>query len=101
MPVIRPFSRESIGARRLVGAFLFIFVFSLPLHFHSLTVPAKVAKECSCLQGTRTQMALGAPASAYASPVVAQSVVFQTNSPPSLEWSKLECVRGPPVPLSI
>ena len=44
--------------RRLVGLLLFLTVFFLPLHFHSLTVTAQVAKECGCLYGSRTQAGL-------------------------------------------
>jgi hypothetical protein len=85
---------------RLAALVSLLAIFSLPLHFHFLA-GAKVTKECACVQGTRTQLALGAPPPAYAPLIVAQPVVFHTNSPQSFEWSKLECVRGPPVPLSI
>jgi len=46
------------GRRRLVGLLLFLTVFFLPLHFHSVTVTAQVAKECGCLYGSRTQAGL-------------------------------------------
>jgi len=57
--------------RRVVGLLLFLTVFFLPLHFHSVTVTAKVVKECSCLYGSRTQTGL---------------MTAHSNSPPVLVW---------------
>jgi hypothetical protein len=51
---------KSSGSRRcrVVGLLLFLTVFFLPLHFHSVTAAAQVVKECSCLYGSRTQTGL-------------------------------------------
>jgi hypothetical protein len=48
----------SVGRRRFVGAFLFLTVFFLPLHFHPATPTAHVAKECACIHGARTEMGM-------------------------------------------
>jgi hypothetical protein len=50
------------ASHRLLGLLLFVTVFFLPLHFHTPNIAPQIAKECSCLSGTRTESAL-APAS--------------------------------------
>ena len=54
---------------RLIGAALLLFVFLLPFHLHFFTSTAQVAKECSCVHGTRTEAGL-APASTPWIPVL-------------------------------
>ena len=50
--------KERKAALRVVG-FLILFAFlSLPFHSHALTESPRIAKECSCIQGTRTSAAL-------------------------------------------
>jgi hypothetical protein len=76
-----PRIKNSNDLRRYVGAGILLFVFFLPLHFHHLAVTAQIAKECSCVHGTRTQAGL-APAPAVWTPVLlAQSVAGE-----SLDW---------------
>ena len=43
------------NAKRLAALVSLLAVFFLPLHFHSLTATAKVAKECACQHGTRPE----------------------------------------------
>jgi hypothetical protein len=85
--------------RRWIGAIVFLALFFLPLHFH-FSVAAQVSKECSCVHGTRTQLALHdnvpiiapLPRIAILTPPNSQSVVsHQTRS---------HNVRGPPAALS-
>jgi len=85
--------------RRWIGAIVFLALFFLPLHFHFSAV-AQVSKECSCVHGTRTQLALHdhepivapVPRIAILTPANSESVVsHQTRSPN---------VRGPPARLS-
>jgi len=54
--------------RRFVGLLLFFAVFFLPLHFHVAVAAPHVAKECSCLYGSRTDAGL-APGPALALPI--------------------------------
>jgi hypothetical protein len=54
--------------KRLAAIVSLVAVFFLPLHFHSLTAPPKVTKECACFQGTRTVVGL-APAPPSSVPV--------------------------------
>jgi len=58
----------NLQGRRFVGLFLFIAVFFLPLHFHIAVAAPQVAKECSCLHGSRTDAGI-APLPALALPV--------------------------------
>ena len=51
------FMRETVGARRLVGAALLLFVVFLPLHFHPADESRQISHECNCIHGTRTQLA--------------------------------------------
>jgi hypothetical protein len=45
--------------RRYMGAVLFVFVFTLPLHFHPAAEISQIAQECSCYDGGRTQLGSG------------------------------------------
>jgi hypothetical protein len=95
--------RCRIGAtelKRLAALVSLLGVFFLPLHFHSLTAPAKLAKECACIQGTRTQLALIAPPLAHAALVASQPIIVRTSIPVSFEWPRRLSVRGPPPTLS-
>jgi hypothetical protein len=85
--------------QRWIGAIVFLALFFLPLHFH-FSVAAQVSKECSCVHGTRTQLALHdnvpiiapLPRIAILTPPISKSVVsHQTRS---------HNVRGPPAALS-
>jgi len=85
--------------RRWIGAIVFLALFFLPLHFH-LSFAAQISKECSCVHGTRTQLALHdnepilapPPCIAILTPLFSQSVVSQQTRSPY--------VRGPPATLS-
>jgi hypothetical protein len=69
--------REGI-ALRIVGLLLLFAVFGLPLHSHALTDSPRIAKECSCLHGTRTE---------------ASAAVAPTAVPPLTHASRLEFVQ--------
>jgi hypothetical protein len=42
-------------ANRFAALASLLAIFLLPLHFHSLAAPAKIAKECACLYGARLE----------------------------------------------
>src|SRR5262245_29547632 len=66
---------ECLKGRFLVGVFLLLTIFFLPLHFHAATAgTAQFNKECSCLQGSRAQ--LGPTAAPLESIAVAFQVTF-------------------------
>jgi hypothetical protein len=82
--------------RRFFGAAMVLFVFSLPLHFHPVAASVQVAKECSCVQGTRTVASL-APAPADWIPVLAaQPVASESLDCPSNIRLQNHAIRAPP-----
>ena len=61
---------------RWISALLFLAVFFLPLHFHLATAStALINKECSCAQGSRTQLGQSAPPPASV-PVTSYVTIF-------------------------
>jgi hypothetical protein len=85
---------------RLISAALVLFVFFLPLHFHFNT-SAKVAQECACVHGARTQLALSSALTTCALIITAQPVIVDASAPLAIEWSGLQSVRAPPASLSV
>ena len=82
--------------RRLVSFLLFLTVFFLPLHFHPIAATAHVAKECSCIQGKRTEMGM-AQAEADSTPLIHQILYesFELQFFSGLV-STLQLIRAPP-----
>jgi hypothetical protein len=87
--------RATPKLRRLVSALALIFVFFLPLHFH-LSLGAQLNKECSCLQGARTQLA----PSAAVQTIIPHFPAVPIASPRPRAWTggaiSHQHVRGPP-----
>jgi len=90
-----PGMRKTLRSRQVIGALALVFVFFLPLHFH-FSIASQVSRECSCLQGTRAQLA------PTASPltIVPQLCISQVADLPVSVWMEEESaqqhVRGPP-----
>ena len=93
------FTWETVGVRRLVGALLLLFVFSLPLHFHAADESRQLSHECSCLHGARTQLA-SIPASAIlaTAPAVYFVMAERAESLVSLAVDS-DSARAPPLSL--
>lgn len=85
---------------RLVGLGLLLFIFFLPLHFH-LSPTTLIAKECSCLQGTRTQLALAAEVTLGVPLALVASLSIENESVWTRESSDLQKARGPPALTSL
>jgi hypothetical protein len=99
--VLMPRMKNSNDLRRYVGAGMLLFVFFLPLHFHPVSGSGQVAKECSCVHGTRTQAGL-APAPAVWRPVLlAQSVASESLDWPSNGRFQNHGIRAPPLTASL
>ena len=82
---------------RCVGAFLFVFVFTLPLHFHPVTASAQVTQECSCYYGGRTQLG-SIPTVLVLSPIYKVTfVVTRRAEAPAAIAVESESARGPPL----
>jgi len=87
--------------RRFIGAGILLFVFFLPLHFHPVATTVQAAKECTCVHGTRAQLAPAPDLATYApilraTLLIAQNVLFRAD-----EWTHLQKVRGPPPSFSV
>src|SRR5689334_9341165 len=93
-------SRATPKLRRVVSALALIFVFFLPLHFH-FSLGAQLNKECSCLQGARTQLA---PSTAIQT-IIPHFPAVPIASPRLHAWMgravRHQQVRAPPVSVSL
>jgi hypothetical protein len=92
--------RIRLQLRRVVSAATLLFVFFLPLHFH-FSFTAQVTKECSCIHGTRMQLAPHADTPAVAPTLQITVLVTQFVFSWAGDWSTLQSVRGPPSTLSV
>lgn len=92
---------EQSGVRRLIGAVLLVFLVFLPLHYHAATPTAQVAKECACVHGTRTQLALQADSPVVAPTFLATCFAAHYVFSSAGDWSPLQKVRGPPSSASL
>ena len=90
-----PGMRKTLKGRQIISALALVFVFFLPLHFH-FSIVSKVTKECSCLQGTRAQLA---PAASLLA-IIPQVWISRVADLPVYIWledeSAQQHVRGPP-----
>jgi hypothetical protein len=98
--VFIPRVRKPHNIRRFVSAVILLFVFFLPFHFH-FSATAQVSKECSCVHGNRTQLALTADIPTCAPTLQNTLFIAQNISSWADEWAKLQKVRGPPATLSV
>jgi hypothetical protein len=85
--------------RRIVSVAALLFVFFLPLHFH-FSASSPISKECSCIGGTRTHLALTADTWNAAPIYHTTDVITEDDSLWVNERVKLQRVRGPPATLS-
>jgi hypothetical protein len=86
--------------RRAVSSATLLFVLFLPLHFH-FSLTGQIAKECSCVHGTRTQLAPQTVSTA-----LVPTLQFTIFAAPYLftwvgDWSTSQKVRGPPSTISV
>jgi hypothetical protein len=88
---------KNASTRRWLGVFLALAVFFLPLHFHlTSAIASQVTKECGCLHGTRTQLAMTAEVPQQCLPIELTAVVIETNSFISQRLTDPQKARGPP-----
>jgi hypothetical protein len=99
--VFIPRMKHPHDLRRIIGVGMLLFVFFLPLHFHPVATSVKVAKECSCVQGTRTLASL-VPAAADWTPVLtAQPVQSGSFDYSSTVRFQIHGIRAPPLTPSL
>jgi hypothetical protein len=92
--------RKALKIRHLLSVAILVFIFFLPLHFH-LYPTSPIAKECNCLHGTRTQLALAADVPHAAAPVELNVVASECESLATHLWFDSPKVRGPPTSTSL
>ena len=93
------FIRKPVGPRRLVGVALLLFVVFLPLHSHPADESRQLTHECSCVHGTRMQLA---PMPSSAILAIAPAVFFvMTERAEAIVSLAVESdfARAPPVSL--
>jgi hypothetical protein len=56
--VIAGLIKSNNAARRIAALLLFFAFLGLPFHSHAIFEAPRIAKECSCVHGTRTDAAL-------------------------------------------
>ncbi|MGE5216917.1 MAG: hypothetical protein ACM3SP_07945 [Chloroflexota bacterium] len=87
---------------RWVTAVLLLTVFFLPLHFHAVTAAAsQLTKECTCLQGTRTQVDLSDTAPACVPTIAYYAVMGVLQDQFDSQSVRQPSSRGPPPPVSL
>jgi hypothetical protein len=93
-----PGMRKTLKGRQIISALALVFVFFLPLHFHSATAASShLSNECSCLHGTRAQMGVTAVAVHWAAPF--QFVLNEPFEPQIVSKAGIsfQSIRAPPV----
>ena len=89
---------STADSRRWISIFLFLAVFFLPLHFHIATAStALINKECSCVNGSRTQLGQSAPPQASV-PATSYVTIFSVRQESFVSRSvSSHACRAPPV----
>jgi hypothetical protein len=98
--VLPSFTSKPNKLGRIISVAALLFVVLLPLHVHFSAAP-QISKECSCIQGTRTQLALAADTWNLAPIYRTTYVITQDDLLWVDERTKLQPVRGPPASLSL
>jgi hypothetical protein len=99
--VLMPRMKKSNDLRRYVGGGMLLFVFFLPLHFHPAAATTQIAKECSCVHGTRTQAGLAPAPAAWTLVLTAHPVSSESLDWPSNARFQNHGIRAPPLTASL
>ncbi len=100
---MKPFQPPTTDAirRRWVSAFLFLTIFFLPLHFHVAVTTPQLAKECSCIHGSRTGAGLAAPPVRCVPVVAYQLIEFCSETVFVFHAVSTKASRAPPSLVSL
>ena len=100
---MQPFQPPTANAisRRWVGVFLFLTIFFLPLHFHVAVTTPQLAKECSCIHGSRTEAGLAAPPAGCVPVVAYQLIEFCSETEFVFHAVSSKASRAPPSLVSL
>jgi hypothetical protein len=86
--------------RRIISVAALLFFFFLPLHVHFSAAP-QISKECSCIQGSRVELALTADTCTRAPSYTATLLIVQNDFYPIDKSIDLSHVRAPPATVSL
>jgi hypothetical protein len=100
MQPFQPLPADAAG-RRWVSVFLFLTIFCLPLHFHVAVTAPQLAKECSCIHGSRTEAGLAAPPAKWLPAVTYQLIVFGFQTEFIFHAVSSKASRAPPSLVSL
>ena len=95
MQSLQPPTTDAVR-RRWVSVFLFLTIFFLPLHFHAAVTSPQLAKECSCLHGSRTEAGLAAPPAKCVPVVTYQLIEFRSKTEFVFHAVSSKASRAPP-----
>ena len=98
--VSRSGMKTGLRIRRAISLATLLFVFFLPLHFH-VSLASQVSKECSCVHGTRAQLALHGAAPAVTPTLQVAIFAGHYQFSGATSWSELPSVLGPPTGTSV
>jgi hypothetical protein len=99
--VLNPRMKHPHALRRFISAGILLFVFFLPLHFHSIAAKAQVTKECSCVHGTRTEAGLAVAPVSWIPVLAAQTVASTSLDGLGHVLFDNHGIRAPPFTLSL
>jgi hypothetical protein len=86
--------------RRIISVAALLFVFFLPLHVHFSAVP-QISKECTCIQGSRVELALTTDTCTCAPSYTATLLTAENDFYPVNRSIDLRHVRAPPATFSL
>jgi hypothetical protein len=101
MTVFNPRMKHPHALRRFVSAGILLFIFFLPLHFHSVAATSQITKECSCVHGTRTEAGLAAAPANWTPVLAAQTVAKEFFDCLSYVRFQIHGIRAPPLTSSL
>lgn len=94
-------AKKSSSWHRVASAGLLLFVLFLPLHVHAGGGSGSFAKECACVYGQRTQLAMPADAIAIVPQLQSFVLVVVAGDVWFFDCRTACSVRGPPVSRSL
>jgi hypothetical protein len=90
------FAAGLTGIKRFAALFALLALVCLPFHFHSLTAPAQIAKECACAHGTRAELGLPSPPAEIAPVIAIESLVPRVDTDDERLALSVRSIRAPP-----
>jgi hypothetical protein len=93
--------KNPLHLRRFFGAAMVLFVFFVPFHFHHGDAPVQLAKECSCVHGTRIEAGLASAPAGWIPVLTERPVQSGAFDCSSIVQFKTHGIRAPPLTPSL